>query len=125
MLYILLIENPAAEDDGDFFIEFFFKFPDHVENFTDFFFIAIAFMHFDLFPGISQMAASFWPFDDHQVRSAIVVPRPELQNDPGRLWEPIMGAILVSVPSTQTGRSAGRPAPEKMISAPFSAAVRA
>ena len=36
--------------------------------------------------------------------------------------EPIMGAILVFEPSTHAGRSAGRPAPEKIMSAPFSTA---
>lgn len=37
MLNILFIENAAAEDDGDFLMEFFFKFFDHVEDFPDFF----------------------------------------------------------------------------------------
>lgn len=125
MLDIFFIKNTAAEDNGDFLIEFFFKFLYHAKNFQNLLFIAVTFMHFYLFSGVAQMAAGLGAFNDDQVCRAVMMFGPQLQNDPGGFREPMIGAIFVLVPSTQTGRSAGRPAPEKIMSAPLSAAVRA
>lgn len=82
-------------------------------------------MHFHLFSGIAQVSAGFRAFNDHQIRCAVMMFGPKLQNDPGSFG----GADdrrNFCIGAFYTDRKVRRQAaPEKIMSAPLSAAVRA
>lgn len=122
---IFLIKNTAAEDNGDFLIEFFFKFLYHAKNFQNLLFIAVTLMHFYLFSGVAQMAAGLGAFNDDQVCRAVMMFGPQLQNDPGG-FRGADDRRNFCIGAFYTNREVRRQAaPEKIMSAPLSAAVRA
>ena len=55
VLDVFLIEDAAAEDDGDLLLEFFFKFFDNGKDFFDFLLIAVALVLLHLFSGVAEM----------------------------------------------------------------------
>lgn len=83
VLDVFLIEDAAAEYDGDLLFEFFFEFFDDGKDFFDFLFIAVAFVFFDLFSRVAEMAAGFRAFDDDHVGGAVMVAFPQFQDDAG------------------------------------------